>query len=49
MIDGSQGSKYVFDGDSQKTFYLLKFNKRNTGERWEIYSKLTIMTPERRH
>ena len=28
---------------------LLKVNKRNTRTRCEIYSKLTIKTPERRH
>ena len=29
--------------------YLLKVNNINTGTRWEICSKLTINTPERRH
>ena len=29
--------------------YLLKVNNRNTRERCEIPSKLTIKTPERRH
>ena len=29
--------------------YLLKVNNRNTRTRHEIYSKLTIKTPERRH
>ena len=29
--------------------YLLKVNNRNTKRRCEIYSKLTIKTPERRH
>ena len=28
--------------------YLLKVNNRNTRTRFEIYSKLTIKTPERR-
>ena len=28
--------------------YLLKVNKRNTTKRWEIRSKLTIKTPNRR-
>ena len=31
------------------SIYLLKVNNRNTGTRCEIYSKLTIKTPERRH
>ena len=29
--------------------YLLKVNNRNTRKRCELYSKLTIKTPERRH
>ena len=29
--------------------YLLKVNNRNTRTRYEICSKLTIKTPERRH
>ena len=29
--------------------YILKVNNRNTRARCEIYSKLTIKTPERRH
>ena len=29
--------------------YLLKVNNRNTRKRWEIWSKLTIKTPEGRH
>ena len=29
--------------------YLFKFNNRNTGKRYELCSKLTIKTPERRH
>ena len=29
--------------------YLLKFHNRNSRTRCEIYSKLTIKTPERRH
>ena len=29
--------------------YLFKFNKRNTGKRCEICSKLTTKTPRRRH
>ena len=29
--------------------YLLKISNRNTRTRCEICSKLTIMTPERRH
>ena len=29
--------------------YMFKVNKRNTRTRCEIYSKLTIKTPERRH
>ena len=29
--------------------YLLKVNNRNTRRRCEIYSKLTIKTPERPH
>ena len=29
--------------------YLLKVNNRNTRARCQIYSKLTIKTPERRH
>ena len=29
--------------------YLLKVNNRNTRKRYEIYSELTIKTPERRH
>ena len=29
--------------------YLLKVNNRNTRTRFEICSKLTIKTPERRH
>ena len=29
--------------------YLFKLNNRNTKIRCEIYSKLTIKTPERRH
>ena len=29
--------------------YLAKVNNRNTRTRWEICSKLTIKTPERRH
>ena len=29
--------------------YLFKVNIRNTKKRCEIYSKLTIKTPERRH
>ena len=29
--------------------YLLKGNNRNAGARYEIYSKLTIKTPERCH
>ena len=29
--------------------YLLQVNYRNTRTRCEIYSKLTIKTPERRH
>ena len=29
--------------------YMFKVNKRNTRTRWEIYSKLTTKTPERRY
>ena len=29
--------------------YLFKVNRRNTRKTCEIYSKLTIKTPERRH
>ena len=29
--------------------YMFKVNNRNTRTRCEIYSKLTIKTPERRH
>ena len=29
--------------------YLLKVNNKNSRTRWEICSKLTIKTPERRH
>ena len=29
--------------------YLLKVNNRNTATRCELFSKLTIKTPERRH
>ena len=29
--------------------YMFKVNNRNTRTRREIYSKLTIKTPERRH
>ena len=42
-ITGSRG-KYF-----QASIYLLKVNKRNIRRRCEIYSKLTIKTPERRH
>ena len=31
------------------TFYLFKFNKRNTRKMCEVYSKLRIKIPERRH
>ena len=34
---------------SPTNIYLFKFSKRNTRKWWEIYSKLTIKTPERRH
>ena len=29
--------------------YMLKVHNRSTRRRWEIWSKLTIKTPERRH
>ena len=29
--------------------YIFKVNNRNTTTRYEIYSKLTIKTPERQH
>ena len=31
------------------SIYLFKVNKRNSGKGFEICSKLTIKTPERRH
>ena len=33
----------------QANIYLFKVNNRNPGKSCEICSKLTIMTPERRH
>ena len=34
---------------NQTNIYLFKVNNRNTRKRYEICSKLTIKTPERRH
>ena len=34
---------------NQANIYLFKVNNRNTRKRYEICSKLTIKTPERRH
>ena len=43
-------SKYIFKVDiNPKIIYLFKVNHRNTRKRFEIYSKLTIKTPELRH
>ena len=39
----------IFDGLSTANIYLFKVNNRNTRERCEVCSKLTIKTPERRH
>ena len=39
----------VFLGFNPANIYLFKVNDRNTRKRWEICSKLTIKTPERRH
>ena len=48
--------RFVLNGTTRNNFshipvdiYLLKVNNRNTRTRFEIYSKLTIKTPERRH
>ena len=38
-----------FDCRYPSSIYLLKFNNRNTRTKCEIYSNLTIKTPERRH
>ena len=34
---------------SLANIYRFKVNNRNTRKRWEMYSKLTIKTPERHH
>ena len=48
-----KGPKFTVIGhfklSSPVGIYLLKVYKRNTRARCEIYSKLTIKTPERRH
>ena len=41
-------SKDVKKNDNPAGIYLLKINNRNTRKRYEICSKLTIKTPERR-
>ena len=38
-----------FSGTLPKETYLLKAKNRNTRTKYEICSKLTIKTPERRH
>ena len=36
-------------GNSLPNIYFFKFNKSNTRKSYEIYSKITIKTAERRH
>ena len=38
----------VLTASTQADIYLLKVNNRDDRKRCEVYSKLTIMTPERR-
>ena len=39
---------YISHNHERASIYLLKVDKRSTRARCEIYSKLTIKTPERR-
>ena len=42
--------KHIFKVDINPiVIYVFKVNHRSTRKRWEIYSKLTIRIPERRH
>ena len=43
-VEHARRKKYLFPAN----FYLFKVNKRNSRKRCEIYSKLTIKTPEQR-
>ena len=39
---------FCFSADFPADIYLFKVKNRNTRKRYEIYSKLTMKTPERR-
>ena len=48
MIIYANKSIKLWANATSANIYLLKFINRNTIQRWEICSKLTIKTPERR-
>ena len=48
LSNDSGGHFYDFENETQPTFTRPKVN-RNTKTRCEIYSKLTVKTPDRRH